>query len=346
MLPQYSLDVEKSIEYIIEKKYSTIALQIPEGLKQSMNNIISYIEQKTKAQVIILADPCFGACDIPFFSLERLHVDCIIHIGHTPLALPNSESIPILYVNAYATIDVHRVVEKALSSLVGKRIGVATTAQHLHTLKIGINILEHHGFEPIVGRGDARLQGDGQILGCNFSSATAIKDKVDSYLFIGSGMFHPLGLLFVTKKPVIAADPYTLQVQKQELDECRDALMRQRYGAIALAKNAKNFGILVGLKPGQLRLKLSHHLKKIVESTHRHALLLAVNYVSPEVLQSFLDIDCFISTVCPRIAIDDYLRYKKPLLTPIELEIALGIKSWNTYTFDQIFTETPVQNLL
>jgi 2-(3-amino-3-carboxypropyl)histidine synthase len=47
-------------------------------------------------------------------------------------------------------------------------------------------------------------------------------------------------------------------------------------------------------------------------------------------------VDAFVSTACPRIAIDDALRYKKPILTPVELEVSLGIRRWDDYVFDSI----------
>jgi 2-(3-amino-3-carboxypropyl)histidine synthase len=49
-----------------------------------------------------------------------------------------------------------------------------------------------------------------------------------------------------------------------------------------------------------------------------------------------LGIDCFVSTACPRIAIDDYMQYKVPIITPIELDILLGYKKWDDYIFDEI----------
>ena len=41
-------------------------------------------------------------------------------------------------------------------------------------------------------------------------------------------------------------------------------------------------------------------------------------------------------TACPRIAIDDSIMYKKPLLTPQELEIAIGKRKWEDYEIDEI----------
>ena len=50
-------------------------------------------------------------------------------------------------------------------------------------------------------------------------------------------------------------------------------------------------------------------------------------------------VDAFVSTACPRLAMDDYSRYDKPVLTPIEAEVALGIREWDDYVFDAIRPE-------
>ena len=41
-------------------------------------------------------------------------------------------------------------------------------------------------------------------------------------------------------------------------------------------------------------------------------------------------------TACPRIAIDDSAMYKKPVITPQELEIVLGLRDWDDYLMDEI----------
>ena len=58
--------------------------------------------------------------------------------------------------------------------------------------------------------------------------------------------------------------------------------------------------------------------------------------ISPELLLPFMDLDAFVVTACPRIAIDDSIWYKKPLLTPQELLIVLDEKTWEDYEIDEI----------
>ena len=335
-IPGYLIDIESAATIITKNKHKTVALQIPEGLKPSIWNIVEFLEKETQAKIIVIADPCFGACDLVNYELKNLDVDFVIQIGHT--SIPNVENfwIPTLFINAVSTKDVSAVVEKSFPFLEGKKIGVVTTAQHLHTLKVVENILKKHNFMPIVSDGDKRISEKGQILGCNFTAGTTIADRVDCFLFIGSGNFHPVGLLLSSKKPVTAADPYTNVVKKQELEDLKDTILRQRYGAIANSKNAKRFGILVGTKRGQQRIKLADEIKELLDSFNKKSLIITLDQFSPISLQGFGDIDCFVSTACPRIAIDDYLQYKIPILTPVELEIVLGKRKWEEYMFDQI----------
>ena len=47
----------------------------------------------------------------------------------------------------------------------------------------------------------------GQILGCDAKSAGKIAERVDSFLYIGDGEFHPIAIALETKKPVYKYNP-------------------------------------------------------------------------------------------------------------------------------------------
>jgi 2-(3-amino-3-carboxypropyl)histidine synthase len=331
----YLIDIESVVQIIQQKHYKTIAVQVPEGLKRSIFPLIEFINKETGTTVLVSADPCYGACDVVNYELKNMDVDCVIHIGHTPIPDVENFWIPTLFVNAQSTLDVSGIVEKAVPQLEGKRIGLVTIAQHLHTLAMVEEILHKHHLESFIAKGDERIAAKGQILGCNFSAATTIAAQIDCFLFIGSGTFHPVGLLMSTKKPVVAADPYTNTVKKQEIEDMKNNILRQRYGAILACRNARRYGILIGLKRGQQRIQLAYAVQQMLDAAGKLSVLITQDEFSPVALQGF-DLDCYVSTACPRIAIDEYLQYKKPIITPLELEIVLGRREWETYTFDEI----------
>ena len=66
-----------------------------------------------------------------------------------------------------------------------------------------------------------------------------------------------------------------------------------------------------------------HVRKNFLKSMGKKGYLLALEHISPELID-FYPVDAYVNTACPRIAIDDSVRYDKPLVTPYELEVALG----------------------
>jgi 2-(3-amino-3-carboxypropyl)histidine synthase len=336
-IPGYTLDLGKVINKINSKEIKNIIIQIPEGLKIHFSRIVEKLESETDSNIIISGDPCFGACDLIDNKFKKIEIELIIQIGHTPIPSLKKYSSKTEYINAESDIDVSDVIMKAMPIIDKEKIGLVTTAQHIHMLKKVETLLKENNFKPIIGRGDKRIFYPGQIIGCNFTSASSVKNKVDTFLFIGSGSFHPIGLLMATEKPVIACDPYTKEVRIRELNDFKDMILRQRYGAIARSTNAKKFGIIIGAKIGQQRLERALEIKKLLKDNNKKAYLISMEYINSSILESYLDIDCFISTACPRIAIDDYMQYKTPIITPVELEILLKEKKWEEYKFDEIF---------
>lgn len=309
-----------------------IAIQLPEGLRHFGDKIASTVSDVTGAQVILDSEPCFGACDIPthLFGL----CDMVVQFGHTEM--PSIGPIPKMYfANLFLDIDPIPVVEKALPMLAG-RVGVVTTAQHLHYLDSIVHWLGEKGVTAVTSRGDSRLGGYAQLLGCDYTSALWIEDQVETYLYVGDGDFHPIGLAMLSDRKLVAANPSDGTVRS--LDSLRDRIMKQRLAAIERALDARSFGVLLNTKLGQRRKTLADRLVEEIRGANREATLIHTNVVSPELISHY-SFEAFVSTACPRIAIDDYSRYTKPLLTPVEAEIAVGLKPFSSFHFDQILAE-------
>ena len=327
-MSNHELELVEVIKKIKELDAEKVGLQFPEGLKVHATKIARQIEKETGALVIISADPCYGACDVADVDMIN-SVDVLVHFGHRPL--PLDYDLPIIFVDARSNMDVLESVKNSIDMLIDyKRIGLVTTVQHLHLLEDVSDFLEKNGKEILMEEGAGTIKG--HVLGCNFS---AIKNlDADAFLYVGSGNFHALGIKLFTDKPVIIADPYLGEARK--IEEFADRILRIRSARVAKAMDAKKFGIIVSSKKGQGRLELAKTIKSMLEDSGREGFILLLDDVSPNILLPFMDIDAFVMTACPRIAIDDSIMYKKPVLTPQELEIAIGKRKWEDYEMDEI----------
>lgn len=309
-----------------------VLLKIPEGLRHLSSNISEFLEKKGKT-VTISANSCYGACD---FHGELTDIDKVIYIGEAEMPYVKEKfPIQVDFLEVYAPYAIKEVVCKAFPLLKGEKIGVTTITPYIPQVETCFELLKNEGFVPVIGKKGRRTAYDGQILGCDLTAGTSIGDTVDSFLHIGDGFFHPLGLAFSTEKEVVAADPSQGKVMKEEIARMKNKILKKRYGIVAEAMQGKKVGIIFCEKLGQQRLELAYRLKKAAMENNFMALLFSLNNISPDKIDYF-DVDFFISTACPRIAIDDAILYKKPLLTPIEAEIVFGERSWHNYEFDQI----------
>lgn len=280
-------------------------LQLPDGLKRKALEIADEIED-----VLINCESCFGGCDLAIEEAKLLGCKKIIHYGHSKFI---ESEIPVEYVEMREDYNPIPVLRKYIKMIKENKIGLFSTLQFLDSLKTAKRFLELMGKNVKIGKG--RFY-DGQILGCDLSSTKSIEKDVNAFLFIGSGKFHALGLALQTQKPV-----FVLDVEKNEvynLNELKEKFLRQKYTAISLSKNAKKFGILVSIKPGQLNLELAKNIKRELEKKGKKAYILVFNEIKPEKLEG-LELDCYINTACPRIAIEDRVLFKKPILNPDEL---------------------------
>lgn len=209
-------------------------------------------------------------------------------------------------------------------------IGLASNIQHIHQLGKAKEILEGGGKEVMIGRPSGWLRYPGQVLGCDYGSVRAIAEKVDAIVVLSGGDFHALGIPLATGKRTIVVDPFQ-QTAKDMTEDCR-RLLRKRWINIERFKESKRVGVIVGMKSSQMNIALARRLKELLEANGQSAILICVAEVIPESLESFIDLEAYVEISCPRISTDDQERYRKPMLNPEEVMIALGKKSWEDYT--------------
>jgi 2-(3-amino-3-carboxypropyl)histidine synthase len=254
----------------------------------------------------------------------------LVHIGHAQIPGEFPEE-SVFFVEARANARIDDLIEEVARMLKSEHtIGLASNVQHIHQLDIAKGILEKKGKVVLIGRATGWLRYPGQILGCDYGSVRAIADKVDAIVVLSGGEFHALGIPLATGKRTIVVDPF--QRTAQDMTEICRKLLRKRWINIEKFRGAKRVGIIVGLKSSQMNIALARRLKQLLEENGQAAILICATEVIPETLESFVDLEAYVEVSCPRISTDDQERYRKPILNPEELMIALGRKSWEDYT--------------
>ncbi|MDR2699606.1 MAG: diphthamide biosynthesis enzyme Dph2 [Nitrososphaerota archaeon] len=324
-MKHFDFEEERLQQEIQKLGVKRVLIQLPQGLKPEATRIAKIVE-KTGALALISADSCYGACDVAVNEAANLDADLIIHFGHSKFV--KHESVQTIYVETRALINTAEAIEKALPLLYGySKIGLATSIQHLHALDDAREFLARSGKTTMLG--EAKHIGyAGQVIGCDYSNVRSIADEVDVYLFIGGGIFHALGIALSTSKPTIVADPYDNRAFS--VSETAQKLLKQHWACIEQARNAKNIGVIIGLKLGQKRFEDALRVKELIEKHGKTAYLIAIREITPDCLLDFPTIEAYVNTACPRISLDAPGKFAKPILTVNEFMVASGEVSWQS----------------
>ena len=322
------INLQKAISELKDLKAKKILLQIPEGLKTRVESISQDLE-KEGFVVITTMDPTFGACDIKSEEAKRFGCDALLHLGHN--AFVEGNDFPVVYAPlAYKLNKLEEFVTKLsynLNSKGIKKIGLVTTIQFIDYLPKIRDLLLNKKIGSVTSCGKRVCEG--QVLGCNYSAVP----KEDYIVYIGDGLFHPLGVHFATGKEVIIANPLTGEIS--ELDKEKDDFLRKRILLIERAKDATSYAILVTTKPGQNKITQAEEIKEKLIKAGKKAEIYIMDFISEEKLLG-ISAGAYISTVCPRLSIDDYASFKKPIINAFEVKYLLGEK-YDNYKLDLVY---------
>ena len=241
------IDEERIFKEIEEKNPVSVSLNGPDGIMPQVQETAIKIYKKFGIPAYVLADTTWGTCDINSNGSKVLGAEIQFNIGHTI----NTESLEknLVLIDAFDDVDFDSVTKKCTEVLNGKTVSLVTDSQHLHQVdKVG-KILAENGIKVKIGKGKGQLN-DGQVFGCEFYPATELKKEVDAYVFLGQSNFHAAGIALSTNLPTYVLDPYFNEVR--EITEFAQKLKKKATLAIYKAAEAKSFGVIVGLKEGQL----------------------------------------------------------------------------------------------
>jgi 2-(3-amino-3-carboxypropyl)histidine synthase len=310
---------EEAIFQIIEKhKPVSVALNGPDGMLPRVQETASNIMARFGIPAYVLADTTWGTCDLNSNGAKVLGAEILFNIGHT-INMLNLEK-NVFMIDAFDDVAFDSVAAKCAEMLHGKTVSLVTDSQHLNQVDSVKKILEENGITVKIGKGKGQLN-DGQVFGCEFYPAMEIRDQVDANVFMGQSNFHASGLALSTNKPTFVLDPYFNEVR--DVTEFAQMLQRKATLSIYKAAEAKTFGIIVGLKEGQIAKTFALKFKRELEKEGKIVQLFALTDITNERLCNLKGIDAFIQVACPRISTDN--QFDKPVLSTPQANALLKI---------------------
>ena len=94
-------------------------------------------------------------------------------------------------------------------------------------------------------------------------------------MFLGQSNFHAAGIALSTNLPTYVLDPYFNEVR--EVTEFAQKLKKKATLSIYKAADAKSFGVIVGLKEGQLSKVFALKIKKGIRKGRKKGPVVCTN---------------------------------------------------------------------
>lgn len=325
------IEFEKVAETLRAMHAKKVMMQIPDGLKPQVFDLFNSLSGEFR--IVISSDPFFGACDVGESSLYQ-DVDCIVQFGHTEI--PNVKyPKPVLFIE-HKEERIPEFGADKFSSLKDadiRKVGLLFSIQYSPTAMKVKELIESLGIEVLIGDQDQRLKYPGQVLGCNYSSGHSVSGKVDCFVLVSTGNFHAIGAQLSLDKDVYLFDLNDLSFRN--LREENDRVVRKRFASIARMRTARKICVVVDTKVGQKREKLALRILDQARSLDLEPVLVYSNNASPLDYEN-MRCETVVFTGCPRVPVDDQERYSMPIVTPLEFQIAFGLKNVKRYVMDEI----------
>lgn len=333
--PNYNFEIHKCIHRIRTLGAKSIALQFPEGLLLFATTISDILTRFCPGtSTLIMGDVTYGACCIDDYTARALGCDLLIHYAHSCLIPVDVTKIATLYIFVSISIDTEHLINTIIENFAaGKTIALVGTIQFNATIHGIVPILRREGYNPIIPQ-IAPLS-RGEILGCTSPSMAIKPGQLDSrgneeqvpdlILYLGDGRFHLESAMIANPSlPAYRYDPYSRRLTHEIYEH--ESLYDLRRTAILTARKARSWGIILG----SLGRQGNPHTMALIENELQRQGMNCVNLLMSEIfpgkLATMSDVEVWVQIACPRLSIDWGYAFPRPLLSPYEALVALGVR--------------------
>lgn len=295
--------LDEIIEAMADEDYETIGLQGPDGIKPQIIEFADRLKEEGYDTVIVGAST-FGACGIADEKVERMGADALIHIGHTRFLHPeraDMHDFNVYYLPYREDRDIMGVLEDEYEKIEEEKIGLVGVTQYMDRAEKAREFLQEKGYEVVEGTTGLRTTEPGQVLGCDAGAAHNVSHKVDAFVFLGSGEFHP-SQVSETGKKVYVVDPYERHIWIEEPNSLDDE-MKAEYARVIKHKDKKKWGIVTSSKKGQNYLRAAEIAREKLEEHGKDVYLFVEDRIFEPDYKGY-GIDIYVNCACPRMTKD------------------------------------------
>ena len=345
-----------------------VALQFPDSLLPDAPNVCWAMEQALSnnnskpALVFALGDTTFGPCCPDEVAALHLTADVLVHYGHA--CLSPAQQLPVLYSFGITDIDVAVCVNTILEE---------SKKDHVKQILLLYEVRYHHAMEEVqrqlIEQGDLRVV-TGQIPQpcCQSKREEETLDKQHNktlmrQIFVVGGLEIPTDVDLSTYTLVFIGDAasssrqyvntmlrfltypngprsiWTFSPSTQSLETSLPPYLRRqlnrRFFLTQKARDASCYGILVGTLSQKHFTSVVSSLRQVIQDAGRASYTFAVGKVNAAKLANFAEIDCYVLVACGENSLlEDERDLHVPVITPLELDMALGNTDWGVYSLD------------
>ncbi|MFB6207829.1 MAG: diphthamide biosynthesis enzyme Dph2 [Candidatus Nanohaloarchaea archaeon] len=296
----------ESLEGIIEdlpEEYEKIGIQGPDGIKPQLIEFADQLREEGY-ETVLVGSSSFGACGIADEKAKRMGADALIHVGHTRFLHPEGADMmdtDVYYLPYREDRDIIGVLEEEYEEIEEETLGLVGVTQYMHRADETREFLEEKGFEVVEGKTGLRTTEPGQVLGCDAGAAHNIAHKVDAFVFLGSGEFHP-SQVSETGKKVYVVDPYERHIWVEEPNSLDDELQAE-YARVINHKDDKKWGIVTSSKKGQNYQRAVEIAKEKLEKHGKDVYVFVEDRIFESDYKGY-GIDIYVNCACPRMTKD------------------------------------------
>ena len=120
-------------------------------------------------------------------------------------------------------------------------------------------------------------------------------------------------------------DPYSSAFP---LKDTTTQMHQRRKAAIESARHARRFGLILGTLGRQGSPAVLDDMRAKLDQHKLPYITVLMSEIKPAKLAKFEGIDVWVQVACPRLSIDWSGAFDRPILTPYELNVALGEIAW------------------